>query len=423
MRPAADIHLPRPHAAEAGSKERLPSLSTLAAGLRKTTETLARELASPTHQAPCWNDLEWRLAQAAAAIHGVSSLLSTRLRWRGPQAWQRFLDEQRLATLERQRRLFKLIQQLDARSKQAGLALMPLKGVALHELGLYEPGERPMADLDLLVQPERAQAAAEVLAEFGYVETQNMWKHRILEPIANRHVHGSLGEHANNPLKIDLHTCIKERLPLSEVDITDSFLPACALPGMNAYSSAAALMRHLLLHAAGNMQNRGLRLIQLHDIALLAERMSDEDWCALLEAGTPPWWALPPLQLMARDYPQAVPEFVFAALRKHCPWWLRVATDRKTVTDFSLSSLPVTAFPGISWSRSPIECMRYMQRRLRPSRADLGTRKYLAAQPWGLESPWPHLSQWRRILRWIVHRPPRVETLYVIRLALEREGR
>lgn len=423
MPPAADIQPLLTQAAKFQSGERLPPLSMLAAGLRKTTEILACELASPTLHAPHWSDLEWRLAQAVAAIHGISSLLSTRLRWRGPDAWHRFLDEQRQQTLGRQQRLFDLTKQIDVQSRQADVALMPLKGMALYKLGLYELGERPMADLDLLVRPEQAQAAADLFAEHGYFESHAMWKHRILEPSGRLVVNASLGEHANNPLKVDLHTCIKERLPLSEVDITASLLPTRLHAGFNDYPSLAALLRHLLLHAAGNMQSRAVRLIQLHDIALLATRMSCEDWQALLEAEPAAlWWALPPLQLVARDYPMVIPSSVLTAARRRCTPWLRVASHRKTLTDFSLSSLPVYAFPGLSWCNSIAECLRYMHRRLRPNRADLDTRKYLAAQPWGAASAWAHMPQWRRMLRWLIGRPPRIETLYVIRLALERQS-
>ena len=43
-------------------------------------------------------------------------------------------------------------------------------------------------------------------------------------------------------------------------------------------------MMHLLLHAAGNMRARALRLIQLHDIARLAQAFGSGDWKELLAA-------------------------------------------------------------------------------------------------------------------------------------------
>jgi hypothetical protein len=41
-----------------------------------------------------------------------------------------------------------------------------------------------------------------------------------------------------------------------------------------------------------------MRLIHLHDIALLAARLSSEEWQQLTQlrvAGRPMWWAVPPL--------------------------------------------------------------------------------------------------------------------------------
>src|SRR5262249_22713725 len=134
------------------------------------------------------------------------------------------------------------------------------------------------------------------------------------------------GEHVANPVNIELHSRIAERLPAFETDITSLELPEPLHAGLNAYPSVAALMRHLLLHAAGNMRARALRLIQLHDIALLADRMSGADWQELLgtSAGSRGlWWAFPPLTLTARCYPAAIPASVVDAAARACPLWLR----------------------------------------------------------------------------------------------------
>lgn len=50
----------------------------------------------------------------------------------------------------------------------AGAEVVPLKGAALLELGLYAPGERPMTDVDLLVRPEDLEVLEKVLASLGY---------------------------------------------------------------------------------------------------------------------------------------------------------------------------------------------------------------------------------------------------------------
>ena len=104
------------------------SLRALHLALHKTTEALASELTSPSSAAPDWSDAEWAVARAAAAIHGVSPLLADALRWPGPAEWRQFLAEQKAHTATRFRRIQQLLQQIDIRAREAGAALVPLKG-------------------------------------------------------------------------------------------------------------------------------------------------------------------------------------------------------------------------------------------------------------------------------------------------------
>ena len=139
--------------------------------------------------------------------------------------------------------------------------------------GLYRAGERPMADVDLLVQQHDIARAASVLESLGFQESDFSFKDRTFTPI-NNPASAALGEHAGNALKIELHHRIAERLPLRITPLPDVLLPSGSPPGLNAYPSLAALMLHLLLHASGSMAFRSLRILQLHDIALLDARMS-----------------------------------------------------------------------------------------------------------------------------------------------------
>ena len=71
---------------------------------------------------------------------------------------------------------------IDSRARDAGLAAVALKGAALQAMGLYAAGERPMADIDLLVQSADLAAAARVLTALGYHEVGMTWKHRSFDP-------------------------------------------------------------------------------------------------------------------------------------------------------------------------------------------------------------------------------------------------
>src|SRR6185312_7834490 len=109
-----------------------------------------------------------------------------------------------------------------------------------------------------------------------------------------------------------------------------------------------------------------LRLMHLHDIALLARSMRQEEWVFLWNAGAC-WWALPPLQMIARYYPDAIPDAVLATLARDCPPLLRLVSRRQTLTQASCSGLWLHAFPGVEWSRSALDAARFIAGRVRPS--------------------------------------------------------
>ena len=321
-------------------------------------------------------------------------------------------------------RIAALLQRIDADARAAGLAMVPLKGSALHALGIYAPGERPMADIDLLVREDDAAAAIELLLQLGYVESFAQWKHRVFKPATDQPFAG-LGEHRDTPVNIELHTGIRERLPVSMVDIPARIYPRTPRPGLNPYPSNGALMSHLLLHAAGNLCGRSLRLLHLHDIARLAARLSASDWDVLWDDDAEsPWWALPPLQLVARHYPQAIPAAVLARLARDCPLLLRTVSRRQSLTRVSCSELWLHAFAGIEWSRSLREAGRYLRNRVSPpdearrERADMArTQLWLQGQGWVTS---PHR---RRVLTWLTRPVPRMDVLYVVRAALEDESK
>jgi putative nucleotidyltransferase-like protein len=362
------------------------------------------------------------VAQAAAAIHGVSPLLADALRWPGPPAWRQFLTEQKAHTAARFSRIQQLLQQLDIRAREAGVALMPLKGAALHAIGLYAAGERPMADVDLLVRDDQSRRTTQILGTLRLHETHRNWKHRVFEQ-AGHQASAALGEHTGNDIKVELHCRIGEALPLRAVDVTEIVFPQSPHPGLNAYPSKAALLIHLLLHAAGAMIGRQLRLLQLHDIARLSGRMTQEDWEDVLRraactADGGLWWAYPPLALAARYY-GCVPDRVLARAASGCHWLLQRVYRNRTLTGASLSHLWVSAFPGIEWARSTRAMLEYAAARVLPSAETVRMRRTLATvQPRVAGGPWTQLSQGQRMLRWLTSPQARYETLQPVRAAL-----
>ncbi|MET0550958.1 MAG: nucleotidyltransferase family protein [Xanthomonas sp.] len=401
--------------AAAAAPTQLP-LRRIGRGLRLATETLAQELARPGAPMPDWSGLHWQLAAAAAVAHGVAPLLSQRSQW-PDRAWRTFLDGQREHVAHRYQRIAALLQRIDALAQTAGLAIVPLKGAALHALGLYRPGDRPMADIDLLVRPEDAERAATLLGALGYVAEFAQWKHQTFRP-ANAQAVPALGEHRDTPINIELHVRIQERLPLRAVDLGVRILPRDGTPGLNPYPSNGALMSHLLLHAAGGLCSRSLRLMHLHDLALLAPRMRASDWQVL--TGADAWWAWPPLRLMLRYYRAAIPSAVLKQLRAQCPPLLRLRARSLDLTAASCSQLWLPALPGIEWARSRREVLDYLRQRLQPSAESRQERaEMIRTQLWLQGQDWVRLPQRRRVLQRLLHPVPRMDTLYAVRTALQ----
>jgi len=170
------------------------------------------------------------------------------------------------------------------------------------------------------------------------------------------------------------------------------------------------------------MASRTLRLLQLHDMAHLSLQMTGRDWDEVLKynfQGRSLWWAFPPLRLSSRCFPYAIPASVLAVLRHECPYWLERASRGKTLYDVSYSYLWVDALPGIEWSRNFREALGYAASRVRPDAGHIAARECIAREEaWAFDSHWSHLSQSRRILRWIVSRPTRPVTMHALRAAI-----
>lgn len=392
----------------------LPPYKAIATALRKTTEHLAREVAEPLDSPPDWSEFEWAVARSVAVMQGTTFLLASRLRWQGPRAWQSFLEQQHEQCLLRDAVIGLLLERLDMATRESRIACVAMKGAALRALDVYAAGERPMGDVDLLVREADLKAAAAMMTRLGYFGTSVPDREIIYELPRTSPIKMG-GEHADNPLKVELHTSVAEPLPVRKVDITARLLPLDAKFGINAYPSLAALLLHCLLRAASNMRAHALRQIQLHDIAMVTRRMGASDWASFLEGSKTAderWWMYPPLALTARYYRCGTPPEALAELRAACPSVLRAVSDREVLTDVSWSNLKISALPGIAWSRTAGDLFGYARSRALPDRRALAAIDVaVEQQPQLTAVPWYQLSHGRRIMRWLLSRPPRVQTL------------
>jgi hypothetical protein len=169
----------------------------------------------------------------------------------------------------------------------------------------------------------------------------------------------------------------------------------------------------LLLHTAGGMRANAMRFMQVIDLACLAPRLTRQEWSELTAEGEHAWWMYPVLRMVTRYFPDVIPADVLAATCAACPTLLRRA--RHELTDVSWSNLSIPALPGYEWSRSPLELLRYARSRLVPKRQALAEiTAAVTNQPALRRVPWYNQSHVTRILRWIISRPPRVQTIATV---------
>ena len=399
----------------------LPPFRVIAAALRTTTDRLILEVVAPQETAPDWNEFEWAVARAVCALQGIAGLLATRLRWHGPRAFREFLATQHAHTLARHAQIGDLLAELDSTLGDAGIPFVPLKGSAIRVLPLHEAGERPQSDIDLLLDPSHLGDCKGLLERLGYELLMSVRRHDVYAPIARREPR-PYGEHPENPLKIELHTRVSEVLPVERVDITATIPPARPLPGANRYASLAALVRHVCLHAAGNLQMNAVRFIQVHELAQLAARMSSADWRELWGEGpvqSQAWWLYPPFALAARHVPGCVPADKLAKIRSVCPPRLRNRYEKVPFCDVSWSNLRIEALPGHEWSRTVRDTLRFARSRLYRNRVAVDEATVIYSAEPGLQAaPWSRAPQLERILRWVFTRPPRTQTISAVTAAL-----
>jgi hypothetical protein len=404
----------------------MPSLRRIQSALSGATERFAAELAAPLSDPPQWTEFEWTMAKAAAVLHGVTPLMASTLRWKGPPDWERFVTDQLRNTASRHQRLAVLLARIDEMSRNAAVPFIALKGAALHPLGLYAAGQRPMADIDLLAPERTAVSLSALLHSLGYEQTFSTWKHRILEPRSSRDASApkpqpAFGEHEHAPIKIELHTHLSERLAVAAPDISEHVLTSALKPGLNSYPSQVALMTHLLLHAAGNIVARNLRLIHLHDIALLGYRFGMDDWERLVKlqvSGRLQWWALPALRLVQRYYRGCVPNDAISELSTACPRALNRIARRQSLSDVSYSRIAQEAFPGLAWTDSYAEKLECIRARINPGEEQRSMIEVIKAEPWASGSDWARRSRARRLLSRVLSRAPRLPTMYIVRAAI-----
>jgi hypothetical protein len=335
---------------------------------------------SRTSEARGWPEPLQQAARWALQVHGIAPLLHETLSAAGaeealPPPIRRYLAEQhRLSSLKMEAQLADLDELLCA-FQAADIAVMPLKGALLTRRFYARPGLRPSADIDLLIRDERAALA--LLQRLRYAPTGRSPRHTTLaRPEHAGPVVSYEGEHPANPRDLDLHTRIGMRFWSMRLDITErAWRAATSQPWGGGRAQAqimddATLLLHLALHASEDMIARRLRLLQLHDIALVAPRLTPADWSALIElvrAQGEERLLFAPLALTARLF-EGVPGEVLGPLARGTPGALRARIEAASIDSLSLCNRAPTGLgERLVWFRPGLERARALRHALLPN--------------------------------------------------------
>lgn len=179
---------------------------------------------------------------------------------------------------------------LDARLKEsqrvlhgAGVRVMLLKGAALAHTVYSGVRQRPMSDIDILVDPSNAHLARRLMLEAGWREIVG----GIPEAVYDRHHHLPPLRDARAPdLQLEIHTALfPERQPFA-FDARDLWARArtlgAALPDVFAPDQVHSLL-HACLHFLWSHQGRFGVWRTVRDIDALT-RDGAVDWAAFVEA-------------------------------------------------------------------------------------------------------------------------------------------
>lgn len=270
---------------------------------------MAAWLTEPPGSDPGWAPETGPVFKLASRVHGVAPLLHEQLH---SVAW---LDAAlkiwlaRQADLNRQRvaRMQAELHDILASFARHKVAVMPLKGSILSARVYEYPGQRPLADLDLLVRPADFERAGHLLRQLGYEPAVAHWKHTEFIKPDNRTVASTEFEHPDNPRKVELHRYCRESFGGPSIDLTAGLWQQAhpgELLGQPAFiPEPEVLWLHLLVHHTYHAWQGKARLIQLVDLARLTSRLTHP--IGLLDR-VDARYTYPSLALLQRYFPAAI---------------------------------------------------------------------------------------------------------------------
>lgn len=314
--------------------------------LERVTESYAYMVARKDWSClEAWGEAEWALASQTAFVLGVGALLAASMRddpqWLTlPLTFRSALTHQYDMNARRIARLSEEFAQILARLDHANLSAIPLKGIVLLQSYYRDPAARPLADLDLMIRSEDWRDARTCLIGLGYVLEDDPVKPNFVRP-DNRNPICFDSEHPDNPRRVEVHLQLQDEFRGSTIDWTgEAWQTSRPLPGWKCARELdlQILWRHLLSHTSRDIMTCRVRLIQLYDIALVAQTITARrGWSKtyLPQDDRTARFLYPVLALVHRYFGQVIPDDYLQRVRAETPARLSGWCDRQRLFDVS----------------------------------------------------------------------------------------
>ena len=179
-------------------------------------------------------------------------------------------------------RMMHFLERVAGAFNTAGVPLMALKGAALN-LALYQrPHERPMVDLDLLIQPQHLDRAIDLLQQLGCRRSQILMREDFF-PRFYYEVEFTAG--TISPVTIDLHVRPLRPFQFLRCFPDDALWQRAQTAGIGNATILIPSTENMLIHLAAHSTVHGhSKRRWLDDIRRWAERYQKEmNWQLLLQ--------------------------------------------------------------------------------------------------------------------------------------------
>lgn len=340
-----------------------------------------------------WRDEHWAAARFAVQVHGLGPWLHARLDGadlsasatreaathvagahdgaahvadaRGVAAFLSFVAHCHEMNVHRYALWRAELERVLAEAARLAIPLVGLKGAALlptvwtGPTAGTGPALRPTSDIDLLARPADRAALEIALRQLGWTLHGDTARHRVfyLARLGIEARPGSVGEHPDQPLRLEVHEHAVQTFIGLRHDCTAALWrdPSAIPVGHTsmAVPAAGTLFEHVLMHTAFDLAKRLTRVIKLNDLSLLAPSLSGEDWSRLVARARDARlerFYLAPLIMAERYLGPIAPAAVIEALERTTPPSLTAWLRHAPVSDFT-ACRSMDAGPANAWAR------------------------------------------------------------------------